>query len=501
MSAIQSLVVDSILTNTIRVAGIIVVFSHLHIQLLGLVTLTVWIWFVLDRREKAYIQKQQLLAKYTYDQKLRDMTRHLTDSFDKIAISGWYQFCIDTVRALKQEKMDKSHHHHLRSLKFAWWSYGNLQLWEMAVKLLIGYAIIRTGSSVWVLTMTLLYIWQLKSFFRAMFSVQEKVGVVVDEVQRLQLYLVMTTPSSIWNKSLQTPIENIQINNVSFAYPGVSWEELDAYRIMIRRLEKYGARKANERVKDTIHYMNDAFQESMRAPNTILDGINLTLEKWKAYGIVWENGAGKTTLMHVLMWYFPGYTGGISYNNMDLKTINPRSYDDMFGVITQEPFLLYTCTIRENILMWVSKSYTDDELYVYLEKFNLAKKVRSMRKKLDSNIWYDWDFSWWQKQLLVLIRVILQDRPVLIVDEWTNQLDVENEWRIMEYLMQNRKDKIIVFITHKITTMKFADEIICISLGRVVGKWDHVSLLQWDNLYRRFWERQVWGALSEQAPL
>ena len=134
--------------------------------------------------------------------------------------------------------------------------------------------------------MTLLYVGQLKSFFRAVFAIQDKTDTVVDEVQRLQLYITMTTPRFIGNTDIQTPIEKIQITNLSFAYPSISPEELEAYSIMIKRLEKYGAKKVTERVKDTIHYMNDAFQEALCAPRPVLENINITFERGKTYGIV-----------------------------------------------------------------------------------------------------------------------------------------------------------------------------------------------------------------------
>ena len=84
-----------------------------------------------------------------------------------------------------------------------------------------------------------------------------------------------------------------------------------------------------------------------------------------------------------------------------------------------------------------------------------------MRLGLDSNLGWDDDLSGGQKQLIAIIRIILQDRPILILDEGTNQLDAENEMRVMNRLLRDKADKIVIFITHRMSTIRSADGIFC----------------------------------------
>ena len=259
---------------------------------------------------------------------------------------------------------------------------------------------------------------------------------------------------------------------------------------MIKRLQSYGAKKITSMVKDKISYMQDAFEEVNKPLLPVLKHISCSFEKGKVYGIVWHNWAGKTTLMTLLMNYFSSYEGEISYNKTDIKELD-SSCVDLFSVIMQDPFVFYFLSIKENLLLGAYKHYSDEELYAYLEEFGLATKVRKMRKWLDSTIGYDSDFSWGEKQIIVLIRILLQDRSILIVDEWTGQLDAQNEMRIMKKLLEKKEDKIVIFIAHRMSVMKHVDQILCIEKWEITDIWTPKELLARPSLYKSFWDYQI----------
>lgn len=88
------------------------------------------------------------------------------------------------------------------------------------------------------------------------------------------------------------------------------------------------------------------------------------------------------------------------------------------GYISQEPYIMYgRFSIRDNLTLGVRRVVSDEELYRYLEIFGLKKKIMKLREGLDSPLKWDMDLSGGQKQIIALIRVILQDRPILILDE------------------------------------------------------------------------------------
>ncbi|MCP4523951.1 MAG: hypothetical protein GY828_07080, partial [Candidatus Gracilibacteria bacterium] len=91
----------------------------------------------------------------------------------------------------------------------------------------------------------------------------------------------------------------------------------------------------------------------------------------------------------------------------------------------------------------------------------------------------------------VLIRNILQDKPILIMDEGTNQLDAENEILVMDELMKNKHNNIVIFITHRMTSIRKADKIFCLENGKITDQGTHEELLGKENIYNNFWKKQV----------
>ncbi len=134
---------------------------------------------------------------------------------------------------------------------------------------------------------------------------------------------------------------------------------------------------------------------------------------------------------------------------------------------------------------------SDEDLWNILKDFGLAEKIKSFRLGLDTPLGWDIDLSGGQRQLIVIIRVILQDRQILIFDEGTSQLDAENELLVMKRLLERKSNKIIVFITHRLSTIRKADLILCLEKGRIGDIGNHSELLARDSLYKKFYEMQM----------
>jgi ABC-type multidrug transport system fused ATPase/permease subunit len=164
----------------------------------------------------------------------------------------------------------------------------------------------------------------------------------------------------------------------------------------------------------------------------------------------------------------------------------------MASIVSQDPFILDGIfTIRENLLLGVARATSDEVLWKLLEDFGLAKKIRSFRLGLDTPLGWDIDLSGGQRQLIVIIRVILQDRQILIFDEGTSQLDAENEMLVMKRLLERKSNKIIIFITHRLSTVRKADTILCLEKGKISDMGNHGELLARDSLYKKFYEMQM----------
>jgi ABC-type multidrug transport system fused ATPase/permease subunit len=263
--------------------------------------------------------------------------------------------------------------------------------------------------------------------------------------------------------------------------------ELKYLEIIENRIKSYwGKYEENE-----LHLIEESKKEILEKSPIILERTNLVFVKWKTYWLVGKNWAWKTTLTSLLFNSFDNYTWKIFIDSKELREFKRDFFNDNISLVSQIPYVIEWLTIRENLLLWVNKKYEDEYILSLLDKFWLKKKILKNRKWLDVRLWYDNNFSWWEKQLIVLIRTILQDKKVIIMDEWTNQLDAENELLVMSELLKYKHDKIIIFITHRMTTIRKSDLIYCLENWQITDYWNHKTLLSRDNIYSKFWRKQV----------
>jgi ABC-type multidrug transport system fused ATPase/permease subunit len=124
-----------------------------------------------------------------------------------------------------------------------------------------------------------------------------------------------------------------------------------------------------------------------------------------------------------------------------------------------------------------------------IKKVGLDKSINS----LDQIIGEDLELSGGQSQLLEIARVLIQKKPIVIMDEGTNQLDAEKEDAIMQLLLEIKKNAIVIFITHRMTTCKNCDEVLVLEEGVIKASGNPETLLhsKQKNLYQKFWNLQV----------
>ena len=365
---------------------------------------------------------------------------------------------------------------------------------SIVVKLLVWSMIFAGTQSLGLMVMATMYMWRINritdQFFRAFsdrYDIIENIGI-------LEFFLdFISEKSSERNISYLSNPSNITLSNVSFAYPKAAQAEISFLDIKINTLKQISATNQENYYLDDIHMYEETRKESLKDNPTILDNLTLSFEKWKLYGIVGKNWAGKSTLTSLLLWFFSEYKGSIQIDNIEFSTIQRGHIQKLVSYISQEPFIMYgKFTIRDNITLGVERDISDEEIYRYLDLFWLKEKIKKEREWLNTRLRWDMDLSGWQKQILVLIRIILQDRPILILDEWTNQLDAENEMKVMNELLKSREEKIIIFVTHRMNTMKKCDWIYTIVDGQIEDTWIPWELAIRNNAFSKFiaiWEQ------------
>ncbi len=200
---------------------------------------------------------------------------------------------------------------------------------------------------------------------------------------------------------------------------------------------------------------------------TLIDNISHSFEAGQIYGITGPTGAGKTTLLLMLMGLYRTSAGVIRIDGKPLTDENLREYFGNISYVGQNPILL-NGTVLENITFSEGDQYHDGDLEAAIAISGLNIDIESGRLKLDDNINVSTPIlSGGQQQRLNLARAIYQNRPVLVLDEFTSTLDHTTEERIIERLSAIRKDKIVVIISHRDAPLEICDELIQLNYGGI----------------------------------
>jgi len=311
-------------------------------------------------------------------------------------------------------------------------------------------------------------------------------------------------------------ILKLKFDNVDFKYPQFFQEELDYFQKMQERIGilqeektkpvpttffgKIKSRISNQSVsllnkkalKKEMMELEEMFTKASEN-KLVLKGLAYTFERGKIYGIVGYNGAGKTTLTKLLKRSIDPTTGGIFINDKNLKTIDPLIWKSFFASLEQQSILWESLTVKENLFLGLSEKeaskITDKKIFETLEKVGLKESVKDLQAIIGEGL----ELSGGQSQLLEIARIYLHQRPVVIMDEGTNQLDAEKEAGIMELLQEIKKNSIVIFITHRMTTSSKCDELLILEDGRIThtGKPKELLKNKKTNLFQKFWNLQV----------
>jgi ATP-binding cassette, subfamily B, bacterial PglK len=208
---------------------------------------------------------------------------------------------------------------------------------------------------------------------------------------------------------------------------------------------------------DTVEIEDLAFHYDNK--KTILKSINIKFEKGYIYGICGPSGSGKSTLINLILGFLKPNNGKIKFNNKIIFE-NLREWRNNIGFVPQEIFLC-DGTIKDNILLQLPEDKVDNvNLENSVRNANLDEFVKSLDNGLNTNIGEFGDkISGGQKQRIGIARSILNKPKVLILDEFTSSLDNSTEEKILNEISLLKKDKIIIIISHKLSTLSLCDKI------------------------------------------
>jgi len=239
---------------------------------------------------------------------------------------------------------------------------------------------------------------------------------------------------------------------------------------------------------------------SFRYPNTkryILKNFNLSIRTGEKIAFVGENGAGKTTLIKLLLRFYDVTDGEIVVNGINIKHLNLEKWYALIGVLFQE-FIKYQFTFKENVYFGNKKEVNNlDLLKEAIKKSGADEFVKDLPSKYDQTVGKMFkegvDLSGGQWQKLALARTFFKNAPILILDEPTSAIDAKAEYEIFQRVQELQKDKTVIIISHRFSTVRNADRILVLDGGRIIEEGNHEILMKKKGLYAELFNIQAQG--------
>ena len=220
----------------------------------------------------------------------------------------------------------------------------------------------------------------------------------------------------------------------------------------------------------------------------IIKNFSAEVKPGQKVAIVGPTGAGKTTMVNLLMRFFEINSGSIKIDGTPISELRRETVHSMFAMVLQDTWL-FEGTVREN-LVYNMQGVTDADLERVCRACGLDKFVRSLPHGFDTVLTDSTSISAGQKQMLTIARAMLQNSPMLILDEATSSVDTRTELiiqRAMDQLMQNRTSFVIA---HRLSTIKNADLILVMREGDVIESGTHEELMAAGGFYAELYNSQ-----------
>lgn len=241
-------------------------------------------------------------------------------------------------------------------------------------------------------------------------------------------------------------------------------------------------------VKGDVQFNNVKFAYPDHPDKTIIKNFSAEVKAGQKVAIVGPTGAGKTTMVNLLMRFFEINAGEIAIDGVNISDLKRENIHDLFSMVLQDTWL-FEGTVREN-LVYNMENVTDEDLVRVCKACGIYRFVHSLPNGFDTVLSESTTISSGQKQLLTIARAMLQNAPMLILDEATSSVDTRTEAIIQRAMDELTKDRTSFVIAHRLSTIKNADLILVMKDGDVIESGNHESLMKKGGFYAELYNSQ-----------
>lgn len=244
---------------------------------------------------------------------------------------------------------------------------------------------------------------------------------------------------------------------------------------------------------DLVIAFEDVYYKYDGSEDYALNGVSFIIKPHNKTAIVGPNGAGKSTIIKLIARFYKPEKGKITINGIDINEIDGEEYQKILGILFQD-FSLFDFSIGQNVssLLNYDEHKVKDALDLVGFNYNNTKKLPNGLNTFIGNELEDGvDFSGGEKQKIAIARALYKNPPIILLDEPTSALDPKSELEVYTSIAKLTDRKTALFISHRLSSTNFCDNIIVLEKGKIVQEGNHEKLIKEDGLYSRLFNEQA----------
>ncbi|WP_462411965.1 thiol reductant ABC exporter subunit CydC [Neobacillus sp. Marseille-QA0830] len=273
------------------------------------------------------------------------------------------------------------------------------------------------------------------------------------------------------------------------------FSEMTVYQDAWKRLENIGTPFSMEKGLDISHSFTDGsdlllevdqLSFGYNSEKLLLDHVNISIKQGEKIAVLGRSGTGKSTLLKLIQGYLPPTAGEVRMNGQNVFHFSPEITKWM-SVLNQKAYLFNT-TLMNNIRL-AKPDASDEEVRQACKLVQLDEMINQLPNGFETNMQETGQrFSGGERQRVALARILLQDTPIVLLDEPTIGLDPITEVRLLKTIFETLKGKTIIWVTHHLTGMEHMDRLLFLDQGAISMEGSHSVLIQTEEKYRRLYE-------------
>lgn len=248
----------------------------------------------------------------------------------------------------------------------------------------------------------------------------------------------------------------------------------------------------------SIEFKNVCF--SYDGKENTIDNLSFKINENEVTALVGCNGAGKSTIIKLLFRLYDPTSGEVLVNGKNIKEYNLKSYRSSFAAAFQD-YKVLALSIKENILMERKIPNEEEVVIEALKKVDLYDKVKELPEGINTILTKEFDengavFSGGQYQKIAVARTFVHDCPVKIYDEPSSALDPISEFNLYDSMMKENNNKTMIFITHRLSSVKNANKIFMMENGKLIEEGNHKELMKLNGQYAEMYTKQAMNYMA-----